>query len=137
ANEALKAVIDALISDEVISIHIGVSGFSMIPNKDNLIKSLEDLYHTRVYIYPDAHLGLYSAYEPHKPLIYVVGGTGSIVYSLVDEKFNRYGGYGHLFGDSGSAYGFVLDILWDCLQLLDSKKKLNNVQKALLKYLKL
>src|SRR5690554_1214886 len=137
AYQALKDVIDHLITKDVQSIHIGISGFSMIPNKENLIQSLEDLYHTRVYIYPDAHLGLYSAYEAHKNLIYVVGGTGSIVYSLVDNEFNRYGGYGHLFGDPGSAYGFVMDVFLDCLKKLDNHRKLNKVQTGLLKHLNL
>lgn len=133
AEQSLQQVIDALITDEVSSIHIGLSGFSMIPNKSNLIQSFEDKYHTRVYLYPDAYLGLYSAYEADLPLIYVVGGTGSIVYTLVDEKFNRYGGYGHLFGDPGSAYGFVMDVFHDCLNRLDQSKPLNRVQKQLLK----
>ncbi|MFA7417270.1 MAG: BadF/BadG/BcrA/BcrD ATPase family protein [Acholeplasma sp.] len=137
ASQALIEVIDELIIDNVLSIHIGLSGFSMIPDKDKLIKSLEDLYQTRVYLYPDAYLGLYSAYEKDLPLIYVVGGTGSIIYSLVDNEFNRYGGYGHLFGDQGSAYGFVMDVFWDCLVALDQNKKLNKVQKALLNHLEL
>jgi len=133
AEASLHHVIDALITDEVSSIHIGLSGFSMIPNKSNLIQSFEDKYHTRVYLYPDAYLGLYSAYEAPKPLIYVVGGTGSIIYTLVNEKFNRFGGYGHLFGDPGSAYGFVMDVFNDCLNRLDQSKPLNRVQKQLLK----
>src|SRR5690554_520956 len=137
ASQALIEVIDELIIDNVLSIHIGLSGFSMIPDKDKLIKSLEDLYQTRVYLYPDAYLGLYSAYEKDMPLTYVVGGTGSIIYSLVDNEFNRYGGYGHLFGDKGSAYGFVMDVFWDCLVALDQNKKLNKVQKALLNHLEL
>lgn len=137
AYQSLKGVIDELISEDVKSIQIGLSGFSMIPNLDNLIKTLEDLYHTHVYIYPDAYLGLYSAYDPLLPLIYVVGGTGSIVYSLVDNEFNRYGGYGHLFGDPGSAYGFVMDVFLDCLKKLDNQKRLNKVQADLLKHLNL
>jgi N-acetylglucosamine kinase-like BadF-type ATPase len=137
AELSLHQVIDALITDEVSSIHIGLSGFSMIPNKSNLIQSFEDKYHTRVYLYPDAYLGLYSAYEAPKPLIYVVGGTGSIIYTLVNKKFNRFGGYGHLFGDPGSAYGFVMDVFSDCLNKLDQSKRLNRVQKQLLKSLDL
>lgn len=137
ALNTLKAALDEIINKDVLSIHIGLSGYSMVPNKDNLIKDLEKAYHTRVFIYPDAHLGLYSAYDANNPLIYVVGGTGSIMYSLVDGQMKRYGGYGHLFGDPGSAYSFVMDIFKDCLHQLDYGKPLNEVQHSLLKDLNL
>lgn len=132
ALDNLKATLNDIHLEDVESIQIGLSGYSMVPNKDNLIKDLEKTYHTRVFIYPDAHLGLYSAYDAKTPLIYVVGGTGSIVYSLVDGQMKRYGGYGHLFGDPGSAYNFVMDIFKDCLHQLDYGKTLNEIQQSLL-----
>lgn len=92
----------------------------MILNLDNLIKLLEDLYYMYVYIYFDVYLGFYLVYDFLLLFIYVVGGIGSIVYSLVDNEFNRYGGYGYLFGDFGFVYGFVMDVFLDCFKKLDN-----------------
>lgn len=57
----------------------------------------------RLQILNDAEL-LLSVY-PHQPCLALIAGTGSIAYARTkDGIFLRAGGWGHLFGDEGSAF---------------------------------
>lgn len=134
AKKVIQDVIYQLIKVEhAKTMHIGVAGYSMIKDIEGLRLELSNQFHSNVQIHPDAHLGLYSVYQENLPLIYVVGGTGSIIYTLNNESINRYGGYGHLFGDEGSAYSVVMSLFKDILETIDLNKSLNKFQKHILK----
>ncbi|CDR31252.1 BadF/BadG/BcrA/BcrD ATPase family [Acholeplasma oculi] len=136
-KKTIIEVIDRLVTKDTALIVIGIAGYSMVPNIALLTLDIKEKYQIPVEIHPDAYLGLYSAYDKLHPLVYVVGGTGSIIYSLNDGLIKRFGGYGHLFGDEGSAYGFVMNFMKDILNRLDEDKKLNRVQQSILNALKL
>ncbi|VEU82802.1 BadF/BadG/BcrA/BcrD ATPase family protein [Acholeplasma hippikon] len=134
AKKVIQDVIYQLIKVEHAPVmHIGVAGYSMIKDIKALEEELSNQFHSKVNIHPDAHLGLYSVYQENLPLIYVVGGTGSIIYTLNNDKINRYGGYGHLFGDEGSAYSVVMSLFKDILETMDLNKSLNKFQQHILK----
>jgi N-acetylmuramic acid 6-phosphate etherase len=62
----------------------------------------------RVIVANDAET-LLAAGTPHGNGIALVAGTGSIAYGrAADGRTARAGGWGHLFGDEGSAYGIAL-----------------------------
>lgn len=140
-DDAKKTLIDVisqlLNKHSVDQIRIGVAGYSRIKNVSELENEFSQLFNVKVNFYSDAQLGLYSVYDTNFPLVYVIGGTGSILYTLIDEKFNRFGGYGHLLKDPGSAYGFMMSFIEDTLNKLDAHKRLNKVQRKFMKKLEL
>lgn len=136
AKQSLIDVISQLLENyQVGLIKIGVAGYSRIKDVSLLEKEFSQLFHVEVKFYSDALLGLYSVYDTKHPLVYVIGGTGSIIYTLINQQFNRFGGYGHLLKDPGSAYGFMLEFIEDTLNKLDGKRRLNKVQKKFMKHL--
>lgn len=93
-----------------LTIIMGVAGYSVLKDETEYNKYLEEKYNATVKITSDGYLALYSVVEnPEEPVIMIIGGTGSIVYSLVDEKVEKMGGFGHLLGDEGSAYHLVIE----------------------------
>ncbi len=58
------------------------------------------------------------------PGLAVIAGTGSICFGKgSDGSIERTGGWGHLIGDDGSAYGIGRDIFKECAKTLDGYGK--------------
>lgn len=53
----------------------------------------------------------------------VILGTGSAYGYLKDSEFNLIGGWGHIFGDEGSAYSFAKQIIKHALDDIDLNKE--------------
>lgn len=133
AKSVLVDVIHELINEKVSSIYMGIAGFSAVAKLDELKSFFESKFQVKTHIYPDAYLGLYANKESDAPLIHVIAGTGSMIYTLKDDNLYRFGGNGHLFGDTGSAYSISMKLFEDIFETLDLNKKLNPLQKEALK----
>src|SRR5690606_14683660 len=133
-DELIKTMTNEVEVDLVV---LGAAGYSRIPDVAKFEQELTKKYGTVVKVVPDAYLGLYSNYDPSMPFIYSVAGTGSITYAIDQNKVHRFGGFGHIFGDYGSAYGVSINLLEDALMRFDEGKNPNSVQKKVLKQFKL
>ena len=51
-----------------------------------------------------------------------IGGTGSVIIMIEHEnEINRLGGWGHILGDGGSAYHFVIAALKQLIDEYETK----------------
>ncbi|GAB2023066.1 BadF/BadG/BcrA/BcrD ATPase family protein [Pseudolactococcus yaeyamensis] len=77
-----------------------------ISNKSKEMKAVLEREFPRfqqVKIMNDGYLGMIAALKGRDG-IFVISGTGSVVYGRKQNQLRRVGGYGHLLGDEGSAY---------------------------------
>lgn len=117
-------------SIKLSAVWIGMAGYgrpSLIPAIDESLSKLLNLPQgVKLKITNDIDL-LPTCLEDHADLdsaVVVVAGTGSVAmsYSKVDGHFQRtgrVGGWGHLFGDDGSAYGIGREALRTALYSSD------------------
>ncbi|HHW79478.1 MAG TPA: hypothetical protein GX742_01600 [Acholeplasmataceae bacterium] len=134
----IEKTIDDLVKDLKGEIYIvmGISGVSNLRNQDEYIKVLNSKYKALTIIETDGLLALYSVVrDSDNPVIMIIGGTGSIVYSLKEGQTNRLGGYGHLLGDEGSAYHLVISAFKTVINNFEANNKLDEFSKELLKLL--
>lgn len=134
----IEKTIDDLVKDLKGEIYIvmGISGVSNLRNQDEYIKVLNSKYKALTIIETDGLLALYSVVrDSDNPVIMIIGGTGSIVYSLQKGQTNRLGGYGHLLGDEGSAYHLVITAFKTVINNFEANNKLDEFSKELLKLL--
>lgn len=84
----------------------GISGAGNPNNRKEIKHILTEIVSktVRVEVYPDSINALYSG-TFGAPGIVQISGTGSITYGINSEnKHDRVGGWGYLFGDEGSGY---------------------------------
>lgn len=128
-----KTIEDLLIQNSNTNIVIGVSGYSGLINPEQYEKELSKKYQTKVTLKDDGYLALNSVDNKEGlPVILVIGGTGSIVYGLKDNKTYRYGGHGHLLGDEGSGYNLVIEAFKFIIKENDDNKRQSKFTKAIL-----
>lgn len=117
--------------NQKIDVVIGVSGYSNLLNKDEYINKLEKKFNINLTIESDGYLALNSVVTTN-PVIMVIGGTGSIGYSLYNNKVHKMGGYGHLLGDEGSAYHVVIKAFKYLIKYYESHNKLDSFCKKIM-----
>src|SRR5690554_2443170 len=120
-----------------INVYMGLSGVSGLKDKNSYEEQLKKKYSlNKVLIESDAYLGLYSVEnKTSKPVIMVIGGTGSIAYYLNNNQVGRLGGYGHLLGDEGSGYHLVIESFKYMINDYETNEKLSPFTIKLLKRL--
>lgn len=64
---------------------------------------------------PIAHAGALAG----EPGVAVIAGTGSVVYATGGARERTYGGWGYLFGDEGSAFWLVRELLAELMRRED------------------
>lgn len=135
----IETVIEKSINDlkGTVNVYMGLSGVSGLKDKDLYIKDLKSKFPLNdIFIESDAYLGLYSVRNnDNKPVIMVIGGTGSIAYILNNNNVTRLGGYGHLLGDEGSAYHLVIESFKYMINDYETNNKLSSFTTNLLKLL--
>lgn len=128
-----KTIGDLLIENSNTNIIIGVSGYSGLKDPNQYEKELSEKFNTKVTLKDDGYLALNSVdNENNLPVILVIGGTGSIVYGLKNNKTYRYGGHGHLLGDEGSGYNLVIEAFKFIIKENDDNKRQSNFTKEIL-----
>ena len=135
ARENLKAVIDDICENigeiEFESVFIGCSALDNEAPKE-IITALCDgvIKSEKIGMNSDVFVALASSGED-KCRIVAICGTGSIVTGI-DESGNikTKGGWGHIFGDEGSAYSIAVNALKASAMLYDEGKITPLVKKA-------
>jgi len=105
ALKHLMEVIDALYTEDVSRIVIGMAGASTVDTTD-IKMLLKRKYNVDVILVTDVELAYYHVLPEGG--ILVIAGTGSVVLYKSDDGFIQVGGWGHLFGDEGSGYSVAI-----------------------------
>ena len=101
------------------SLCLGISGVSNKTMVDSVDKVFSAAGIDNYSLVGDHIIALEGAHEG-KSGIAVIAGTGSICFGKdLDGRIERTGGWGHLIGDSGSAYGIGRDIFSFCAKAMD------------------
>ena len=135
ARENLKAVINDIYKNiGEIEFEGAFIGCSALDNEatEEIIKALCDgiIRAKKIGMNSDVYVALASSGE-NKCRIVAICGTGSIVTGI-DENYNikTKGGWGHIFGDEGSAYSIAINALKATAMLYDEGKITPLVKKA-------
>lgn len=125
------------ITGELSGVVIGIAGLATYGRqeavKDYLLQELS-LPPTKMKLMSDAQLALLANFKGADG-ISVIAGTGSVVYGYLAGKFYRVGGWGHLFGDQGSAYWIAKQLYLELTAQLDQNLPLKAYQQLFLDYL--
>lgn len=85
---------------------MGIAGVETTGNQTTVAADFTASLHVTTYVISDAQLALLNGLEGHDGTL-VIAGTGSVVYGRQNHQLLRYGGWGNLLGDTGSAYRIV------------------------------
>ena len=135
ARENLTNVINDIYKNiGVIEFEAAFIGCSALDDEasENIKNSLCDgiIKAKKIGMNSDVYVALASSGED-KCRIVAICGTGSMVTGI-DESRNvkTKGGWGHVFGDEGSAYSIAVNSLKACAMLYDEGKKIPLIKKA-------
>lgn len=140
ATENILKTIEALLAQrqphDQVAVVMGISGASKTMNKEQLLSHIEGKYQVKAELVTDAMIALHSINRKEgEHVIMAIGGTGSAVMMLEDDKPTLIGGYGYLLGDEGSAYHMVIRALKVIASCFDSGKNLSPLSLALINHM--
>lgn len=100
---------------------IGSSALTVAADEETTSKFCSDILNAeKIFMHSDVYAALCSAGD-ELPKCVVISGTGSVAAAM-NEKGEYYtaGGWGHVMGDEGSAYGIAVSALKRCVSIWDS-----------------
>ncbi len=117
--EVLKKGIDLCLIEypEIKNIFCGVAGAGAGINKVEMEKTFR-LYYKNINITIDTDVANLIALDKNNS-VYLICGTGSVVMSNTDTGIRRFGGWGYLFDEQGSAYDIGKDGIKASLAYMD------------------
>jgi N-acetylglucosamine kinase-like BadF-type ATPase len=123
-------------TEEIITIQIGVAGYSNFEDSNQFVRGLEEKYNCSIEMGTDASLAYYSVKrDSDLDVVMVLGGTGSVVTYEKDDSIRFVGGFGHILGDQGSAYHLVINALKNVIRQQEQGKIISKLSKDILKEL--
>lgn len=132
-TNAIAQCLEQVSEIDQISLLLGMAGID-ISNKSKQVKrSLEIKFPTlqQVAVINDGYLGMIAALKGRDG-VFVVSGTGSVVYGQKQDTRLRVGGYGHLLGDEGSAYWIGYQLFKGLTYFIDTKQPVSPFYQAFL-----
>lgn len=110
--ELIEKLVSGIVRSKKVFIQMGVAGASRLNETESFLKEIEEKFDCKASLVVDAEISLHAIpKEEHESLIMAIGGTGSVVMIEHGGQTNRLGGWGHILGDGGSAYHFVIAAL--------------------------
>lgn len=82
---------------------MGIAGVETTNNANEVAAAFTQKFGVKTDVISDAQLALLNGLEGQDGTL-VIAGTGSVVYGRQNKQLIRYGGWGFLLGDTGSAY---------------------------------
>lgn len=141
-KEALKNIIDPIEQcikelgrEELVGIYLGLAGVEVGKNKDIVKNEIERYFQMTPEVKNDSQLAL-KALLRGKDGILVIAGTGSIAYGINKGREESCGGWGHLLGDEGSAYGVAIEAIKRVTYEADCALERSNLAKNIYDVLK-
>ncbi len=111
---------------QVVYVQMGISGLGVIPNQEELQKSLANELGVEVSFASDIIIGLFSIIEDRYPEgVLVLSGTGSAVCATNGQDIRYGGGWGHLLTETGSAYFSVKSLVCQAIKYFERHNAIN------------
>lgn len=101
-TSSIMSIFDLLDERQCKGIILGIAGVDAGGLKEKVYHHLLKV-HPTIYIFNDGQLAHFSILKGRDGIC-VTAGTGSVILGLHQGDWYRVGGWGHLFGDEGSAY---------------------------------
>lgn len=98
---------------------IGIAGVETTGNALEIADQFREQFGVKVDVISDAQLALLNGLEGHDGTL-VIAGTGSVVYGRQSNQLFRFGGWGFLLGDTGSAYQITSEAMTSTLKAHDT-----------------
>lgn len=134
---AMTACLTTVSSEDTLYVLVGVAGVS-VSDKAQLVTTVLTTnlqgYSHHLKVVNDAYLGMMANLKGGDGL-FLISGTGSVVYGQSGETMLRIGGFGHLLGDEGSAYWIGQQLFKYCTHLIDSGDIDRPIYQSLLKHI--
>jgi len=102
-EKVLSDLLSKLNIDDCQYILIGIAGVEITDNAKEVSAIISNKFGIKTFVIGDAKLALLNGLEGQDGTL-VISGTGSVVYGRQRGKSIRFGGWGNLLGDTGSAY---------------------------------
>lgn len=119
------------------TIQMGLSAYSILEEKETIIKKLKKHYDVNVYIDSDTVIALHSILKnEYKQGVVVVAGTGVAVYGENQTSSALIGGYGHIIRELGSSYAAVHHFALKIIDNIEDGIKLSPLEEKFLNLLK-
>lgn len=99
---ALQTVLETRQVDDCQLVVLGLAGIDSGGLREVLTEELAE-FRIPIVLLNDGQLAHYAMLKG-EPGVLVIAGTGSVCLGMKKENWYRVGGWGHLFGDEGSAY---------------------------------
>ncbi len=115
-----------------VSVYAGIEGCTVDANREFLLHSLEGFKFSKLNVGVDAECVIALGLGKRDGIIAIIG-TGSIIYTSVNEKIRPIGGYGHLIGDVFSSSEFGRACLETALYDIDGNGPHTAITDAVLK----
>lgn len=112
---------------------IGIAGVETTGNATEVANYFTKKFEVKVNVISDAQLALLNGLEGQDGTL-VIAGTGSVVYGRQNKKMMRYGGWGFLLGDTGSAYKITAEAMINALKAHDLNQA-NSLIESLINWL--
>lgn len=129
---SIQSVQKKLNQSVCIGIVLGIAGIDAGGLKSNVYKDLKSI-HQHILIINDGQLAHYAILHGLDGIC-VTAGTGSVVLGLHQNSWYRVGGWGHLFGDEGSAYWISSQAIKKTLQDEDNSSSSSELTKEIFDY---
>lgn len=134
--ELISQLVSGIAKDKKVYIQMGIAGASRLTETESFLQEIEDKFDCKANLDIDAIISLYAILKKeNESLITAIGGTGSVIMIEHQNKINRLGGWGHILGDEGSAYHFVVEALKRLIAEFESNEPLSILSKHLIKVL--
>lgn len=115
----LKTVLTSLLiklgAEDCEYILMGIAGVETTGNSEAIASNFTRSLKIPTYVISDAQLALLNGLEGQDGTL-VIAGTGSVIYGRQDQQMLRFGGWGNLLGDTGSAYKITATAMEKMLQ---------------------
>lgn len=119
--DLIEKLVSGIGREKKVFIQMGIAGASRLNETESFIKEIEEKFDCDASLDIDAIISLYAIEKTKdESLIMAIGGTGSVVMIEHENEVNRLGGWGHILGDGGSAYHFVIAALKNLIHEFES-----------------
>ncbi|MGX7030097.1 N-acetylglucosamine kinase [Vagococcus zengguangii] len=133
-KEAVTTLFQELGQENCQHIVLGIAGIDAGGLKERVQADLQG-WPCPVTLMNDGQLAQYAILKGANGAI-IIAGTGSVMIGRVENQWYRVGGWGHLFGDDGSAYGIARAAIQQCLAEYDQGQEPSALSQAVLNFFK-
>ncbi|GFP77501.1 N-acetylglucosamine kinase [Clostridium fungisolvens] len=131
---SIKDITDALGTEDLAYIYLGLAGSEFGNNAKFVEKVLENSFKVPCEVMNDGELALKALLKGEDGIL-TIAGTGSICFGINNKISERAGGWGNLLGDEGSAYKIAIEALKLMIIERDYKLPFSDLSISILKYL--